>query len=345
MREPVVLAFDPEEDDTSGSQAPSKASLSWKKRAAGGAGFAGALTLILAVILSRHQGLLATNERIATAQRTLAGTPSQREFLSPTVAGAAGPSLSAERQLKGLGEIQNQPSDLPSAASAPMIARTAALKIQVKDYSSARASLDSILAKHKGYYATLAIGTPENGQRNFQASVRIPASDLMVGLNDLKLLGRVLTESQACEEVTQQHADLLARLQNSRQTEERLRAILQQRTGKIEDVLQVEEEIARVRGEIESMDSEQKALEHRVTFARVDLQLVEEYNEQFGSSPISTTARLRNSFVEGMQNAFAILLGLVLFTEEFGPTILICVIAAVPAFLIWGRYRKARARG
>ena len=35
--------------------------------------------------------------------------------------------------------------------------------------------------------------------------------------------------------------------------------------------------IARVRGEIESMEAEQKALEHRVDFASVEIQLSEEY--------------------------------------------------------------------
>src|SRR5208282_5513880 len=105
----------------------------------------------------------------------------------------------------------------------------------------------------------------------------IPAQELAAALGELKSLGRVQNETQSGEEVTQQHTDLAARLKNSRETEERLRAILEQRTGKIEDVLQVEEEIARVRGEIESMEAQQKALEHRVDFVTVDLQLVQEY--------------------------------------------------------------------
>lgn len=64
-------------------------------------------------------------------------------------------------------------------------------------------------------------------------------------------------------------------------------------------------------------------LEHRVDFASVDLQLVEEYKEQYNSSPMSASARLRNAFVEGMRNASGTLLGLALFLEEFGPAILI----------------------
>ena len=119
--------------------------------------------------------------------------------------------------------------------------------------------------------------------RGVEASLRVPASELAATLAELRSLGRVQRETQSGEEVPQQHADLLARLQNSREEEQRLRAILQQRTGKIDDVLQVEEEIARVRGEIESMEAEQKVLEHRVDFAAIDLELVEEYKAPFDS--------------------------------------------------------------
>lgn len=262
-------------------------------------------------------------------------------------AAAFNPSQAA---LKARSDTQNHPfaasrQQAPAAPQSPMIARTAALTILVKDIAATRASLDPILAKYNGYSASLMIDTPESGQRHFHASLRIPADQLTPALADLKALGRTLNETQSGEEVTQQHADLVARLQNSRETEQHLRAILQQRTGKIDDVLQVEEEIARVRGEIESMEAEQKTLEHRVTFATVELQLTEELKEHFNSSPISTSGRLHNAFVEGMTNAAETALGLILFLEEFGPSILIWLaLLGVPAYLVWRRYRKTHAQ-
>ena len=44
-----------------------------------------------------------------------------------------------------------------------MIARTAALTILVKDFAAARASLDSIVAKHNGYSASLTSTLPKRG--------------------------------------------------------------------------------------------------------------------------------------------------------------------------------------
>ena len=226
----------------------------------------------------------------------------------------------------------------------PMIARSVALTVQVKDFAASRTAVDAIVSRFQGYPATLTANTPEGSARTLQASLRIPAPQLAAALAELKRLGRVQNETQSGEEVTQQHADLVARLKNSRETEARLQAILQQRTGKIEDVLQVEEEIARVRGEIENMEAEQQALEHRVAFATVDLQLTEEYKEPLTAPDDSTGNRLRNAFVSGWRNAAGFLLGIVLFAAESGPTLLIlAVLFALPAWMLWRRYRKLRA--
>jgi anti-sigma factor RsiW len=231
-----------------------------------------------------------------------------------------------------------------SATPGPMIARTVSLVVLVKDFAASRAALDAILAQHRGYSAQLSVGTPENGPRSFQASLRIPAPELASALAGLKTLGLVENETQSGEEVTQQHTDLVARLKTARETEERFETILKQRTGNVSEVLQVEEGIARVRGEIESMEAEQKALEHRVDFATVEIQLNEEYKAQLNAPAASVTNQMHNAFVAGIRNASGAVLGIVLFFEEYGPVLLLwAVILGLPVFLVWRRYRKARA--
>lgn len=232
-----------------------------------------------------------------------------------------------------------------SAAPTPMIARTVSLSIVVKDFAAARAALDAILARHHGYAAQLAVSTPENSARSFQSSLRIPAPELTAAAVDLRNLGRVEYENQSAEEVTAQHADLVARLKTSRETEARFEAILQQHTGNVSEVLQVEEGIARVRGDIERMEAEQKSLEHRVDFADVELQLSEEYKAQLNPPAASVSNRMHNALVAGYRNAAAAVLGIVLFFVEYGPTLLIFLaIFGLPAFLVWRRYRRLLAR-
>ena len=233
-------------------------------------------------------------------------------------------------------DVLPEPNEPP-----PMIARTVSLSIIVRDFAVSRSALDTILARYHGYSARLNASTRENAPRSLQASLRIPAPALSAAVGDLKRLGRVENESQSGEEVTRQHADLIARLKNARDTEQRLREILQQRTGKIGEVLRVEQEIARVRGEIESMEADQKALERRVDFATVELQLTEEYKAQLNPPAPSISTRIHNAFVAGYQNASETVLGILLFFAEYGPALLIWLaILGLPVIMVWRRYRR-----
>jgi hypothetical protein len=171
----------------------------------------------------------------------------------------------------------------------PMIARTVSLSIVVKEFDTARHSLDAILAHHNGYAAEPNVAPPHGSARANHASPRLPATPNSVGAGaERRALGRVENETQNGEEVTQQHTDLVARLKNSRETELRLQDVLRTRTGKVKDVLEVEEEIARVRGEIEQMEAEQQTLEHHVNFAKIELKLAEEYKDQLTSTATSS---------------------------------------------------------
>jgi hypothetical protein len=226
----------------------------------------------------------------------------------------------------------------------PMIARTVSLSIVVKDFDASRTALDAILVRHNGYAAGLNVETPQGAARALQGSLRIPAPQLVAAVTELKALGRVEVETQNGEEVTQQHADLVARLKNSRETEQRLQDVLRTRTGKVKDVLEVEEEIARVRGEIEQMEAEQQNLEHRVSFATIDLKLAEEYKAQLTLPAPSAGMQLRNAIVNGFCNASESLLGIILFFAEAGPTLLLWLaILFIPARLLWRRYQRAYA--
>jgi len=229
-------------------------------------------------------------------------------------------------------------SPSPTEQSQPMIARNVALSIVVKDFDFSRGAVDAILARHHGYAASLNASTQQNAARSLQASLRVPAGELNAAVAELKSLGHVENETQAGEEVTQQHADLVARLMNSRDTEQRLQAILLQRTGKISDVLAVEQEIARVRGEIEQMEAEQKSLEHRVAFAIIDLNLAEEYKAQIGSASPSISTRLHNAVVVGYRAAVESAVGVVLFVVEYGPSAIVWL--AILAPLTWFLYRR-----
>ena len=229
-----------------------------------------------------------------------------------------------------------------SPAAGPMIARTATLVIVAKDFDAVRAAVERIVTQHQGYIAELTTNSPKEAARTLAATLRIPAPRLNAALAELEALGRVEQETQAGEEVTKQYTDLVARLKNSRATEQRLVDILRQRPGKVSEVLEVEQEIARVRGEIEQMEADRKSLETRVQFATMKLQVNEEYKAQLQVTPPSTGTRLRNALVGGYRDAADSLIGFILFLLGTGPTLLLwSAVLYWPARFAWRRCRAA----
>jgi hypothetical protein len=293
------------------------------------------------VDLDKAKTLASTDERSKVFTNQIPSTAADSNGLTHGLGDHAQNSVTINGQ-----PISDQQSKgaLGALVTEPMIARTVSLSIIAKNFDHARSSLDTILARHNGYTASLNVNTPQGAGRSLEGSLRIPAPQLAAALVELKSLGHVENETQNGEEVTQQHADLIARLKNSRETEQRLQAILQQRTGKISDVLAVEQEIARVRGEIEQMEAEQRNLEHRVDFASIDLKLSEEYKAQLESPAPSASLQLHNASVNGYRNVVDTLFAALLFFAEYGPVLLLwAFILFIPAWLFWRRYRRAAA--
>jgi hypothetical protein len=269
----------------------------------------------------------------------------QSEGLAKEKAGEARDSARTDREAL-LEQIQQERTSSsvannlsPTASpSQPMIAHSVSLSMVVTDFAASRTTLDAILARHHGYAASLTASTQQHAARFLQASLRIPAGELNAAVGELKSLGHVENETRAGEEVTEQHADLVARLKNLHETEGRLQAILLQRTGKISDVLAVEQEIARVRGEIERMEAEQKALEHRVNFATIDLSLGEEYKAQIGSPSPSMATRLHNALVDGYRSGVETLASIIVFFAAYGPSAAIWLVLLAP--VAWFLYRR-----
>jgi len=239
---------------------------------------------------------------------------------------------------KAPGDEQEQKPGVPEL---PMIARTAGLTLVAKDFDRTRASVEEILKRHNGYMGELSVSAPAETGRTLTATLRIPAPQLDAALAELKQLGRVENEAQGGEEVTQQYVDLAARLANAQHTEQRLTQILNSRTGKLQDVLKVELEIDRVRGEIEQMVAEKKELTKRVAFATLNATVKEEYQARLQGAPPSTGSRFRNAAVDGYNTVVEGFIDLGLFLLSSGPSLLIwAAILFFPARWLW---RKVRA--
>jgi hypothetical protein len=284
----------------------------------------------------------------AAVPRSAGGKP----IFGGTVRQSRGEQLQALQQRMAQDEmgssIENDavpapPPPVPSASASmsPLVARTASLSLVVKNFSAIEAAVKALVSRHSGYIGELNTSTPPDAAKTFSATLRIPSSQLDAAIAELKQLGRADQESQSGEEVTKQYVDLAARLKNSRATEQRLLDVLRNNTGKVKDVLEVENQISRVRGEIEEMEADQRALQTRIDFATITLSVAEEYKASLNGAPSSTGTRLHNAFVAGYHSVVENVIGLLAWLLESGPTLLLwAALLFFPARWAWRRVRR-----
>jgi hypothetical protein len=228
------------------------------------------------------------------------------------------------------------------ASLGPIIIRHASIALLTKEFDSARAAMENLVRAHQGYFGQLNVTTPANAGRTLIATVRVPAAQLDPALVELRKLGRVEQENQSADDVTGQYVDLTARLSNARETEKRLVEILRERTGKVADVLDVEREISGVRQQIEQMDAQRKTMENQVQYASVDLRITEEFKQSLEAPVPSLGTRIHNAAVEGFLAAADLVIGLLLFLLNAGPTLML--LAATLAWPAWRGMRWVRRR-
>jgi Domain of unknown function (DUF4349) len=215
----------------------------------------------------------------------------------------------------------------------PMIAHAAELAVATKEFARSRSTLEEILERHHGYAAKLRmVGQPASSM--LTATLRVPSSEFTAAVNDLKTLGSVEREEQTADEITQQRADLEARLVNAQNTLERLKGILA-KGGKIHNLLEVQRQLANVSAEIARLEAQRASTEHQVIFAQVLLSLREEVKP-----PVASVAEgFRNAAMAGLSEALSSLSMIALFIITRGPVVMLwAVLVFFPGRWMWRKW-------
>jgi hypothetical protein len=162
------------------------------------------------------------------------------------LASASVPMVAQQRVAAG-----DAPLFLPSSVAAGMVIRTGQTSIEVDSLERAVSQVRLLAGRVGGYVANTATQTGRGQLRSATLEVKIPANRFDDGLGGLAGLGKLESVNVNAEDVGEEFTDVTARIGNSRRLEARLIDLLATRTGKLKDVLDVEQELARIRGEIE----------------------------------------------------------------------------------------------
>lgn len=217
---------------------------------------------------------------LSSKGRALVATaPAMPEFTAAGGAPSAGRAYNDASVAESVGKIV-PPRPAPAAdvpADKRIIIQTSNISLVVKNVSSTLDIIADLATKSGGYVVEknfYKAGISPTGY----ISVRLPAKGLQLGLEELRRLGEVVSENAQGTDVTAEYVDLTSQLRNLRAAETQLLEIIK-RSGTIAEVLQVQNELTNVRGQIESLQGRTKYLEQSAAFSLVTVQLATDQGE------------------------------------------------------------------
>lgn len=149
------------------------------------------------------------------------------------------------------------------------IVSTASLTMEVKNIQNALNEITKIVQANQGFISSSST-YDTGGRKNGQATVRVPQRNFYSTVEQIEALGTVKSKQVSGQDVTEEFIDLGARLDNLKKQETRLQEILKNATT-VKDVLEVERELERVRGEIERLTGRLNYLNQSVEMSTISV--------------------------------------------------------------------------
>src|SRR5436190_8122816 len=224
--------------------------------------------------------------------KTLSTTVAPAKMAQPEATEVLRRSASPENFARA--EVAEQkPAEAPAPASANRkLIRNATVQLEIVSFDDAVQKITAFANEEHGYVATTNSEKQANGKLRGEVVVKVLPENLDRLLQKLRGLGELKNQTLGTEDVTKAYFDTDARLKNAHVMEQRLIDMLNVKTGKVADLLQVEKELGRVREEIEKMQGDLKYWDSQVQFATVTISLAEKDMEEPAAFLLKERAQL-----------------------------------------------------
>jgi len=206
----------------------------------------------------------------------------------------------------------------PTAALPRKIIYNAQIDLVVESLTATESQLTQLLKSNGGYVSEIEMTTYPAAPRSATWKVRVPVDAFDAFVASVIRLGELNRNHVDTQDVTQEYYDLEARIANKQQEEKRLLKHLADSTGKLEEILAVERELSRVRGEIELNQGRLRLLANQTDLSTVTITATEAKGY---TAPVTPTFGTLIGRTFGESSRWLI---------GFGKTIVLIVVAVVP---------------
>ena len=216
---------------------------------------------------------------------------------------------------------------------------TATVDLVVENLSQGQTKLVALTKANQGYIAQTNVGGASGAQRQGSWKVRVPVDKYEAFMAGAAKLGELQTINSTSQDVTAEFYDVSARIQNKQVEEARLIELLKKATGKLSEILQVEKELSRVRGEIERLQGRIRVLANlsALTTITISMREIKDYVPPAPPSFATEIARQFSGSLGLMKDAGK---GLILFGAAILPWLPVLALVGFPLWRVWRRSLK-----
>ncbi len=217
-------------------------------------------------------------------------------------------------------------SELSQSNIDKKIQKNANLSIEVKDIEKSLDKAKQIISTFNGEIISTSSGGMDFGQPYANIRLRVPSEKLNDAVEALKKISsKILSENIYTNDVTEEFIDIEAKLNIMKSTEKRFNDLLNEAKN-VEEVIQVEKELMRIRGEIDSLEGRLGYLSQTTDTSEINLSINEEVpitGEKWSfSESLSSALKNLSSFAKSLAS---LLINLVVFI----PVIIVILIIAI----------------
>jgi hypothetical protein len=199
----------------------------------------------------------------SSSKQDVAARVSEQSFVQP----AAPQSEEALRSL-GYGGGDSQKPEVSRK-----VIQSGEVTIQVKQYERFFDALQKRMGRINGYVSNVQSQRSGDAVSSASLTLRVPPDQLNALVSWMREQGVLITERIQTEDISEQYYDLKARLENARRFENRLLEMLKSETGKLQDLILVEEKINQIREQIEQMEGKMRYFDALTSLATLSIQV------------------------------------------------------------------------
>lgn len=266
----------------------------------------------------------------------------QTEKISPQsqLGGGGGGRLQQVSQQVTLNQVEN--SQTPPTTIERKIVRNGDLQLESDSPEQSQQKISAI-AESKGGFVVESQQSSSDSRTTTRdvvtMTVRVPSAKFSEALDEIrKTASRVVVETVKSDDVTEEFIDIEAQLKAKKSLEAQFLEIMK-RANTVEDALNVQSELAEVRGEIEKIEGRKRFLENQTSFSTIKIRL--QTPATFTENSTGFFDRFKQAFSNGFDAALNFILGLVSFVIAILPFLLFIVL---PIYLIVRYFLKKRQK-